>query len=151
MLFRSNNHKIIFSFFLKRGVPLEQAEDLLQETFFRIHKYVMKYNQNHKVLSWVLTIAHNVYLNAAKNNKVKIESINEEQHQSSGGDQEYLILLKDVDNFLKTLDPIDQKIFKDRISGRLSYTKLSKELQIPSATARKRLSRLIQKFKIFSS
>ncbi len=45
----------------------ERAEDLVQETFVRVHKHLHRYDQNRKFSTWAYTIAGNLAKNELRN------------------------------------------------------------------------------------
>lgn len=53
----------VYSFFLKRGFPVEECRDLTQETFVRVLKYKDQLRSESSVGRWILRIAANVWKN----------------------------------------------------------------------------------------
>lgn len=53
----------VYSFFLKRGFPVEECRDLTQETFIRVLKYRDQLRSESSVGHWILRIAANVWKN----------------------------------------------------------------------------------------
>ena len=45
----------------------EQSEDLVQETFVRIHRHVHRFDHSKQFMTWIYTIAHNLAKNELRN------------------------------------------------------------------------------------
>ncbi len=56
------HYRSIFSWLLKLGFPVEEAEDLTQETFCRAYKGMDQYREEAGI-GWLASIARNVYRN----------------------------------------------------------------------------------------
>lgn len=55
----------------------QAAEDLAQETFFRVYRSVSKYEPRSKFQTWVFTIAKNLSLNELRRKKYPVVSLDE--------------------------------------------------------------------------
>jgi RNA polymerase sigma-70 factor (ECF subfamily) len=53
-------------FFSKRGWPREECEDLVQETFLRVHRKLAEFRGDSQLATWVFQIAANIYRNALR-------------------------------------------------------------------------------------
>ena len=56
-------YRIVRSFFLKKGFSAEECEDLVQETFLRVHRKLDGFRGDSKFGTWLFPIAANVYKN----------------------------------------------------------------------------------------
>ena len=70
------------SFFQRRIDDQQLSEDLLQETFVRIHKGVQSLNDEERILSWVFRIARNVLVDHFRRIKPHEGLINELNDQT---------------------------------------------------------------------
>lgn len=55
-----------FSLIIGSAQAPEQVDDLAQETFIRVYKYLHSYKANAKFSTWLYRIAYNVFLDAVK-------------------------------------------------------------------------------------
>lgn len=103
--------KRIYNFFLKFIDDLEDANTLLQTTFYEIHKTRKTYNSGFALSTWIFTIAKNVLKDELKkkNEIVPIEKIDEPVSKENPEDMiERVELEKAIHNALNCL-PEDQK------------------------------------------
>lgn len=57
------HHPRIYSFFVRRGFPVEEARDLAQEVFLRVSRGLPKFRLEAQFKTWVFEIADNVAQN----------------------------------------------------------------------------------------
>lgn len=60
-------HARLLNFIHRMIGDRERAEDLVQETFVRIHRHLQRYDQNRKFSTWAYTIAGNLAKNELRN------------------------------------------------------------------------------------
>jgi RNA polymerase sigma-70 factor (ECF subfamily) len=60
-------HARLLNFIHRMIGDRERAEDLVQETFVRVHKHLHRYDQNRKFSTWAYTIAGNLAKNELRN------------------------------------------------------------------------------------
>ncbi len=65
----TNYQERIFNFLFRLTLCREDAEELLQDVFIRVYKYLYTYNSSMKFLSWVYRIALNTYKDNCKRKK----------------------------------------------------------------------------------
>lgn len=70
-------HKV-YSFLKKHGLSNEDAEDLSQETFIKIHNNLFRYDEAWCFSTWVFKIAINSYKDFMKKCIVKTQDLNED-------------------------------------------------------------------------
>lgn len=145
-LFYKKNHKMIFCYLLSRTNKKEIAEDLLQETFLRIHKYILKYDSSKGAMSWVFTIAHHALIDHW--HKVpKSQSLTGAEVDEGLSSEERLELKSTISNIMASLGDSDQVLFRQRLVEDLSFEDIARKSQISSATARQRISRMLKKIR----
>jgi RNA polymerase sigma-70 factor (ECF subfamily) len=88
------------------NVSLEDAEDLLQETFIKVYTNLNGFDTSLKFSSWIYRIAHNEVISNFRKLKVRPEKINSEIN----GD-----VLKKIKSELNIEKEIDQKILKEKL------------------------------------
>jgi RNA polymerase sigma-70 factor, ECF subfamily len=60
-------HARLLNFIHRMIGDRERAEDLVQETFVRVHRHLARYDQNRKFSTWAYTIAGNLAKNELRN------------------------------------------------------------------------------------
>lgn len=148
--FFRRNSPIVFSFVASRLNNNSEAEEVMQDTFFRIHKYVLKYDPQQNAMSWIFTIARNCLLDQISKRKKHTELKQEMQsHQElQSVETRFQEEAKDhLDHLLNSLDPDDRRLLEDRFLNEESYETLAKELGVSPAGVRQRLSRIVRKLR----
>jgi RNA polymerase sigma-70 factor (ECF subfamily) len=59
-------YRLVRSFFAKRVRSEEEIEDLVQETFFRVHRNLANFRGDSKFETWLFQVSTNVYKNAVR-------------------------------------------------------------------------------------
>jgi len=151
--FFRRNGPIIFSFLKLRLRNNSEAEEVLQETFLRVHKYILKYDTDQSALNWLFAIAKNCALDLIKKRK-KQASLKDEAlfvHEMSKTEINYQknaqTVLKDL---LDKLSPADRKLIEGRYLEEKSYDLLAQAQDVSPAGMRQRISRLISKIKLMN-
>ena len=148
--FYQRNHKMIFAYFIKKCGSITLAEDYLQETFFRVHKYIHTYHSNKSALTWIFTIANNV-LTSETNKLKKVMSRSPTQDHSKINDIQRLELQNEINQYLQYFSPKDQDILIERLLKEESYYKIAKNHQLKEANVRQKVSRMIKHLRAVTS
>src|SRR5215208_787463 len=59
-------YRVLLCFFLKRISSREECEDLVQETFVRVHKKLAEFRGESRFETWLFQIAANLFLNVLR-------------------------------------------------------------------------------------
>ena len=131
------------------------SQDVLQNTFIKIHKYIHKFDTNKKFSSWIYTIAHNetmTYLNKENKNKNTLSLDNDGKVACNSFNQADLEALSvnfwfknevnnDIQASIKKLPTKYQKIIQMKFIQDLSYREMSEILKLPINTIGTQLRR----------
>jgi RNA polymerase sigma-70 factor, ECF subfamily len=60
------HYRKVFLFFVRRGFPDDECEDLAQEVFLRVHKHLGSFRGEARVETWLFQIAANLYRNTLR-------------------------------------------------------------------------------------
>ena len=145
--FFKRNQKIIFYFLLKKVSKNETAEDMLQNTFVRIHKYILKYDPNQNAINWVLTIAQNCCYDHHSKHK-EHEEITEDAAVSLDPNQKRIECSQEIQELFKNLKQSEKDLILARLLEEKSFEEIAKEQKMTSTNARQKISRLLKKDKI---
>ena len=126
------------------------AEEAFQETFLRIHKYILKYDPEQNAMSWVFTIARNAAVDVvSKNSKVteikqETASIDVEKRYST----HFALEAKQaLESLMGRLSEEECGLIKARFLNDESYEEIAARLNVKPEGARQRVSRLMRKIK----
>ena len=86
---------------------LEQAEDLVQETFRKVMEKRETFDGNY-LTTWIKTILRNTFLDSTT--KIKERELTEEMDIEIEGEQESSLIEKDLERCLGELKPLEREI-----------------------------------------
>jgi len=133
----------------------EDANDLVQETYMKAHRFIDKYDQGTNAKAWLFKILKNAYINeyrkkSKRPQKVDFEDIVSYQNSDSASSSKYLDLRQEIfenmmgDEVTIAINslPIDFRtvILLCDIEG-FTYEEISKIIDVPIGTVRSRLFR----------
>lgn len=136
--------------YLKKKVTPEIAQDLLQETFERLHKSRDKYNPQYPFLPWLFTISRNILLDFYKKAETKVSQAS----NSSSSLLESIIVTSDdhpAHDFSQALNILPQnqkRAIELRYLNEWSFEKISQEIKISEENVRQLVSRGIKKLRL---
>ncbi len=145
LLYKDNYKKILY-YLVNLSNNHELAEELTQETFYKVLQFIIVHKNIHISTAWLLKIAHNLFIDYIRKNRLKITDFDYNNEFLIVGDisiEEQL----DIKNLLNLL-PIRYKtilLLKDYYG--LSYTEISRVLSCSLSTVKVTLYRARQKFK----
>lgn len=133
----------------------EDANDLVQETYMKAHRFIEKYEQGTNAKAWLFKILKNAYINeyrkkSKRPKKVDFEDIVSYQNSDTASNSKYLDLRQEIfenmmgDEVTIAINalPIDFRtvILLCDIEG-FTYEEISKIIDVPIGTVRSRLFR----------
>jgi RNA polymerase sigma factor (sigma-70 family) len=148
-LFCEHHHHLLR--FVQRYVRnIEDAEDVVQNTFMEAMRCADRFSGLSKPSTWLFGIALNLARNQVRRNCADmIEEVDEtfiEQIVDIHADPAHLIELRQLAGKVKTLlEELPTKIratFEAVLEGDSSYEEAAKQLQVPIGTVRSRVSRV---------
>ncbi len=143
--FYDRNYKLVLHYLLSRVPSSEIAEDLLQDSFLKLHKSIMSYNPRHKALPWLFTIVRNTLIDYYRKKKdLLVENMDiyrsKELDQSSQEKEELQELLKSLSND-------DRRIIENRFFKEKTYEEMAEEESSTLVAIRKKVSRILAKLR----
>lgn len=137
--------------YLTGKVGQETAQELLQDTFARIHRSRDKYNPQYPFLPWVFTITRNILFDYFKNAETQTihaaiphepsELMSEESLTNLGS-------LKQLELALAILPDSQRIALKRRYLDDWTFEKIAEELTTTPQNARQLISRSLRKVKM---
>jgi len=140
-LLRPKLFEVAFKFFKS----IDDAEDLIQETFLKALKYRDKYRSETNFAGWVYTIMRNTYFNISKRKKLFVSGDDENNEfrylsysPSNGMLQDNMVNEKYI---LKQINSLSDNIkipFLKYIDG-FKYEEIADEMNLPLGTIKSRI------------
>tara|TARA_A100001015_G_C14863660_1_gene661378 strand:+ start:454 stop:975 length:522 start_codon:yes stop_codon:yes gene_type:complete len=143
-VFFKRNSKAIFLFILSRVGEQSKAEDILQETFIRLHKYIHRYDSERNALNWVFTIAKNqMYTQISKrsDHAELDESLVEDRKHAS------IEARDELGKILSGLDEEERSLLVDKFLQEESYEEMSSKRSLTPVNTRQKVSRILKKIR----
>ncbi len=139
---------VLMGFFRYLGVPPDMVEDLSQETFERMLKYLGSFDSSRPFTSWLLTIGKNVYFNErAKSTKIRGLAEAAKLDPSTSPDEE-VISRESVKDILADLPNDSRVLIELRIFRELPFVEIAQLTGEPESTIRVRFFRIMNRLKV---
>ena len=117
---------------------MEEAEDLTQETFFKLFKNLPQYDEKKKFKAYLYTIANRLCIDESR--KKQLYPLEDEEHIADEYSEIHRIDDKEeVDYFLRLLSPEQKDAVILRFGEQLSYSEISKVMGCNMRTAQSRV------------
>lgn len=124
-----------------------QAMDLTQETFLRAWRYRASFRREATPLSWLLTIADRLCLDAIRRQKpsVDIEEIGDILTYESSGDAHAFTQHETVKKLLSQVDENIQQVIVHRYFDEMAHEDIAQRMGLSERTVRRYVERFIKK------
>jgi RNA polymerase sigma-70 factor (ECF subfamily) len=146
-------HRPVVAFFVRRGFPIEESQDLAQETFLRVFKNMDSFRGESAVETWLFQIAGNLYKNTLRSlqakkrdaQEVSLESAEAAvvEWRSKEGDSLRAILTQErsqrLHEALKDLPPQMRQAVFLRVDGDLKYREIADVMHVSIETVKAHL------------
>lgn len=136
--------------YLRSKVGMETAQELLQDTFARIHKSRDKYNPQYPFLPWIFTIARNILFDYFKKAETQTRQKSFDQESIELSSQSELSDFGSADQLegaLAILPDAQKRALKLRYLDDWSFERIAKEFETSPQNARQLISRGLRKVK----
>lgn len=139
------SYKPLYAFLLSYTLNIEDAQDLLQDTYIQIFKNCQMYHEKGNPMAWMMKIAKNLFL--MKFRKDQEVSINYEDMENELGFED----ITNVDNriilekMFELLSVEDRNLIIMHDIGGLKHREIAKLLDMPVGTVLSRYHRVIRK------
>ena len=137
----------------------EDREDILQEIFIAVYRFLNTYDTKYSFSTWIYRIAHNKAVSFLRKHGTRIsseyvaQSEDEDVVENMVSDEdieknvEYLLSLEWVKSKLELLSPQDRAILLLRYCEQKEYSEISAILRIPEGTVASLIHRAKSKLK----
>lgn len=145
---------LIYNYLIKLGCSQDNAEDIVQDTFYKALKYIDGI-QTDKLSSWLFKVAVNKYYDSCRKNNRHIQlNIDEEIFRESLTDsklvEDFILDLEKKEEILKILNSVSdvhKNLLLFKYDMGLSYKEIGEILDISENTVKTYLFRAREQFK----
>ncbi len=146
--FFNRTKKLVYNYLRKRLGNASDADDVFQETYLRVHKYVYTYNPEKKAIVWLMFIARHAMIdrcNARKKEMANSEMVDRLVAKDATDEQSMFSSL--VNHLFKDLSSEEVSLISSRIFNEDSYEDIAREYGISEVNARQKISRVLKRFR----
>lgn len=147
--FHRTSH-VIFRFLCVKIGNMTEAEDVMQETYFRIHRFVTSYDPDRNAVTWVMSIARNAMFDHLRTKKergamLSYQGLDTQSHELGADDQ--LELRQLIEQVASGLSSDDCQLLIDRLFYGATHEEIAREREISPENARQKISRLLRRLR----
>ncbi len=142
--------RLVYAYLRRRLRQTSDVEDVFQETYFRVHKYIATYDPTRGGTTWILSIARHAMLTRAAELKKSAATAGPHLTDDLAGTEstaegvEIKGLLTDL---CRDLSPDEIDLLYQRVFLDVGFDVLAARHQTSEANTRQRLSRLMRKLR----
>jgi RNA polymerase sigma-70 factor, ECF subfamily len=147
-------HQPVFRYLLCRSANPVDADDIVQETFFRLYRHLNAGGREDNIRGWVFRVAHNININEIKKRNRLFSNAPEEfpeleisQADRTPGPEEILLRKEKMANLhaaISTLSEQQKQCLYLRAEG-FRYREIAEILEVTISTVAESLRRAIKK------
>lgn len=148
--FFSRTSKLVFNYLMMKLGNRIEAEEVMQDTYFRIHRYISSYDKDRNALAWIMSIARNALIDhvQGKRGARASEDILELQMASGlPGPDKQAELRQLAMQICEGLTLEERSILVDRVINDFSYDEIAEQRGISEENARQKISRLLKRLR----
>lgn len=148
--FFNRTNRLVYNFLVMKLGNRVEAEDVLQDTYFRIHRYISSYDRDRNALAWIMSIARNALIDHVKRKGETgpLADVSELQLASELPGPERLVEFRQLAvQICEGLTLEERDLVIDRIINDWSYDEIAEEHGISVENARQKISRLIRRLR----
>lgn len=130
-----------------RTGSVQDADDILQETFIKVYLNISRYDSRYTFGQWIYTIARNTFIDYKRRQKEELPI-----------DERYMVVEKsslptpedsiissqqraNIESCLSELSVVQQQLFKMRFFDEYSYEEICEKLEMPMGTVKTNIHR----------
>ncbi|MEM0999414.1 MAG: RNA polymerase sigma factor [Bacteroidota bacterium] len=133
---------------------VEQAEDIMQETFLRLWREREKIDLE-KVKSFLFTVANNLFLDSTRRQKVALkyqqEPVNDRDHESPEHVLEQKEFRARLEGVINALPETQREVFLLNRIEKLTYREIAERLGISVKAVEKRMGKALKRLRTVSA
>lgn len=143
--------RIVYAYVKRRIENPQTAQDITQEIFLRIHRYVVTFDSSKgSGLNWIHSIAHNSIADHVRTQKIRqsvLESLQEQKPLGRSDANDRIFLEEMVAQFYGYLEKSELEILLDRLLNEESFNEIAAKQGIRTDLARQKFTRTLKKIR----
>lgn len=130
----------LLSYALRLTANAEDAEDLLQDTMFKVIKNKDKFINNVNLKGWLFRIMHNIFVNNVRAKRLEFEDVdlNNYRYEISPTTADEACYLSEITSLINSLSEAEKQTFSMFVSG-YQYSEIAQQLNVPLGTIKSRI------------
>jgi RNA polymerase sigma factor (sigma-70 family) len=147
--FYQRTKPLLFKFIKGRTPITADAEEVFQETYFRVHRYITSYNKSQSAIVWLLTIARHAAIDrrkALRRQEVPRE-YQTDARQTPGNQNDIVEFRELLAKACLGLTQEDISLLVDRVLMEESFEDLARIYGTTAQNLRQKLSRLLRRIR----
>lgn len=130
----------LLSYALRLTANAEDAEDLLQDTMFKVIKNKDKFINNVNLKGWLFRIMHNIFVNNVRAKRLEFEDVdlNNYRYEISPTTAYEACYLSEITSLINSLSEAEKQTFSMFVSG-YQYSEIAQQLNVPLGTIKSRI------------
>jgi RNA polymerase sigma-70 factor (ECF subfamily) len=136
---------LVFNYLYHRLGNRQDAEEAVQRTFLKIHRYILSYDPNQKAIAWLLTIARNVAIDVRSERKLTNYSTDVESNRQTVEATSMLESRDALRRIVAELSPSERTLLEKHFLGPNNLDEIAVEEKVSAASLRQKLSRLLRR------
>ncbi len=139
----------VLGYLNSRMASQDEAEDVFQEAFAKLHRYRFKYENEIPFLPWLFTIVKNTLIDhiRKRDTRNKYLQTNPEQVENTSDEIETSLPIAEAISELSSLGTKQRQVLELRFNEDLSFADIAARLDTSQTNVRKIVSRAIQKLR----
>lgn len=133
----------VLNYCLRRGLPQERSEDVLQIVFLQLHRKKHLYDPRHSALAWIYVITRSE-LKDYRNRELKEFSQLEDSLSQIEGEAPKIEARDETEVLLGELKPRDQEVMRLRYLEEMEYDEIANLLKESESNIRQIVSRSLR-------
>ncbi len=142
-LYRRHSGRV-YGFILKRIKSRERSEELLQESFLRLHRNRSRYNDSLPFLPWLFTIARSAMIDGVRSDA---RSLRTQQSFTEQNLAELQAVSVSIDIDIQSLSSREREAVELRYGSDLDFNAIAARLNTSSTNVRQIISRAVKKLR----
>jgi RNA polymerase sigma-70 factor (ECF subfamily) len=140
---------VVYGYLRKRLADGSSADDVFQETYLRVHRYITSFDADGNALAWLLRIAHGCLSDHLRKRYEKAEVLQEMAPEQAveARAEDVLILRETLVQAASLVGRGDVELILERFVDGDSFEEIADRRSWTPANARQRLSRALRKLK----
>ena len=148
--FYRRHRRFLYAFLLSRLGVAADADEVLQETFLRLHRSIHLYDRRAGGVAWIVTIARNAATDLLRRRRRQSaeQSLDFEMAGDVASQERALAARQEVESILAKLRPDERALIDARLVSDESYENLVTAHGGSPEAVRQKLSRLLRRIKM---